>query len=136
MISRRTFLRVVGVGAVPLGACVFTWRQSVAWVLGRSAAWVDAGLRSPERRLQAHFHYLNLDPADVTQFIADVRRYRPDLSLAHPLGPTVHNLFLLSTDFFRYGADERRRVHYVGFYDPAITPCNNPLARFDDEPAG
>jgi hypothetical protein len=39
--------------------------------------------------------------------------------------------FLLSTDFFRFDADERRRVSYVGYYDPAVTPCNNPLARFD-----
>ncbi len=136
MISRRTFLRIVGVGGVPLGAGLLAWPQSFAWAVGRSAAWLDAGLRRPDARLRAHFHYLDLDPAGVSQFFDDLRRYRPDLSPRRPLGPSVHNLFLLSTDFFRYGGDETRRLHYVGFYDPAITPCNNPLATFDDEPAG
>jgi hypothetical protein len=136
MISRRTFLRVAGVAAVPLGASLLAWHQTFAWAAGRSAAWLDAGLRSPESRLRAHFHYLDLDPAGVAQFFADLGRYRPDLSPRHrPLGPSVHNLFLLSTDFFRHGGDETRRVYYVGFYDPAITACDNPLARFDDEPA-
>ena len=136
MISRRAFIRAVAVGAVPVGAGYIAWPHSFAWALGRASAWLDAGLRSPEHRLLSHFDYLDLDPAGVTQFFADLRRHRPDLSLRRPLGPTVHSLFLLSTDFFRHDADEARRIHYVGFYDPAITACNNPLATFDDEPAG
>jgi hypothetical protein len=35
--------------------------------------------------------------------------------------------FLLSTDFFQNGADERRPVRYVGLHDPLR--CGNPFAR-------
>jgi hypothetical protein len=135
VINRRTFLRIAGLGAAPVAAGLLVRCQSFAWVADRSAAWLDAAVHSPQERLRAHFHYLDLDPPSIAQFFADLRRYRPDLSPRRPLGPSVHNLFLLSTDFFRHGCDEAQRVHYVGFYDPAITPCNNPLATFDKDSA-
>jgi hypothetical protein len=31
------------------------------------------------------------------------------------------------------GSDDDALVYYVGFYDPAVTPCNNPLAVFEDQ---
>jgi hypothetical protein len=36
--------------------------------------------------------------------------------------------FLLSSDFFKNGADQTRTVHYLGLYDPMIA-CGNPFAR-------
>jgi len=36
--------------------------------------------------------------------------------------------YLLSSDFFRSGADTTRTVQYVSLYDPMI-PCGNPFAR-------
>jgi len=36
--------------------------------------------------------------------------------------------YLLSSDFFRNGADVSREVRYVQLYDPMI-PCGNPFAR-------
>jgi hypothetical protein len=36
--------------------------------------------------------------------------------------------FLLSSDFFKNGADQTRSVHYLGLYDPMIA-CGNPFAR-------
>jgi hypothetical protein len=41
--------------------------------------------------------------------------------------------FLLSSDFFRNGADVASTVRYVQFFDPMI-PCGNPFARFSAEP--
>jgi|HubBroStandDraft_1064217.scaffolds.fasta_scaffold16625_2 hypothetical protein len=40
----------------------------------------------------------------------------------------VITLFLLSSDFFKNGADQTREVHYVSLYDPVVA-CSNPLAR-------
>jgi hypothetical protein len=40
----------------------------------------------------------------------------------------VTTLYLMSSDFFKNGADESREVHYVGYYDPMVA-CNNPFAR-------
>jgi hypothetical protein len=36
--------------------------------------------------------------------------------------------YLMSSDFFRNGADVSRTVHYLGQYDPLVA-CNNPFAR-------
>ena len=35
--------------------------------------------------------------------------------------------FLLGSDFFMYGADESRTVHFVGYYDPYARGCGNPF---------
>jgi hypothetical protein len=40
----------------------------------------------------------------------------------------VTTLYLMSSDFFKNGADESREVHYLGYYDPMVA-CNNPFAR-------
>jgi hypothetical protein len=133
MMTRRTFLRIAGWCAVPIAAGSLAWRDTLVWVLDRSAARLSAIVRSPEERLRAHFSYLNLDPAGVVQYFADHQRYRPTFSRRLPLAPDVYTNYLLSTDFFRHGADESTIVRYVGFYDPSVTPCNNPLARFDDQ---
>jgi hypothetical protein len=39
--------------------------------------------------------------------------------------------FLLSSDFFRNGADESRPVRYLALHDPWKVGCTNPFARFD-----
>jgi hypothetical protein len=136
MITRRAFFRAALVGAAPLTAAGVIWHDTLAWVIDRSGARLHAMLVSPEQRLRDHFWYLDLDPGGVRQYFIDCRRYLPTFSPRLPLGAEACTRYLLSTDFFRIGADERRRVHYVGFYDPAVTPCNNPLARFDEESGG
>lgn len=45
------------------------------------------------------------------------------------LEDNVVSEYLLSTDFFHHGADERRPIQYVTFYDPMRSPCRNPFAR-------
>jgi len=35
--------------------------------------------------------------------------------------------YLLSSDFFLMGANEKREVHYLGFYDPFRFACMNPF---------
>lgn len=40
----------------------------------------------------------------------------------------VTTQYLLSSDFFINGADEKRLVRYLGLYD-AMRPCANPFAR-------
>jgi len=39
--------------------------------------------------------------------------------------------FLMSSDFFRNGADESRPVRYLALYQPPRVGCTNPFARFD-----
>jgi hypothetical protein len=133
MITRRTFLRAAAWGAAPIAVVSFGWRDGLAWFVDRSTARLLAFVRTPEQQLRAHFDYLNLDPAGVERYFADYRSYRAALSPRLPLPSDVYTRYLLSSDFFRHGADESRTVEYVGFYDPDVTPCNNPLATFSDE---
>ncbi len=39
--------------------------------------------------------------------------------------------FLMSSDFFKNGADESRPVRYLALYEPTRIGCANPFARFD-----
>ena len=98
--------------------------------------------------------YLKLDDAGVRQFARDIKQVHAvssaRLHLLGAAGPLytdtmleAHNRFddslhhgedritaqyLLSSDFFRKGADESRTVSYLGYYDARV-PCNNPFAR-------
>lgn len=36
--------------------------------------------------------------------------------------------FLLSTDFFMNKMDEKRKINYLGLYDPYLKPCGNPFS--------
>lgn len=45
------------------------------------------------------------------------------------LEDNVVSKFLLSTDFFQNGANDRTVVTYLSFYDPQRAVCRNPLAR-------
>ena len=132
MITRRRFLQVTALAGVPIAAGALAWYDSWRSQALRAARRLDGFVRSPEARLTAHFDYLNLDPAGVGQFFSDYERFRPNFRRRSPLPPDVYMTYLLSTDFFRDRADESRPVKYVLFYDPDVTACYNPLARFDE----
>jgi hypothetical protein len=132
MMTRRTFIRIAAWGTAPLVAGSLAWRDRLAWLIERSTARALALALTPEQRLRAHFDYLDLDSAGVAAYFGDCQRYRPAFSRRLPLSADVYTGFLLSSDFFQGGADESRRVRYVGFYDPSLTPCINPLATFGE----
>jgi hypothetical protein len=96
--------------------------------------------------------YLKLDPAGVRQFSRDYaeRRLISGAKLRAIAGAAaayqrldflagivrhgedrIVTKYLLSSDFFRSGADESRTVHYLGFFDP-LRSCGNPWARAVD----
>jgi len=104
--------------------------------------------------LHKRLDYLRLDPAGVQQFCRDLSatgvissgRLRfidalgpiytlPALSADNKMDNSICHgedrvvtLYLLSTDFFKNGADLNRTVSYVRYYDPLIA-CGNPFAR-------
>ena len=129
--TRRRFLQILASCGALLAAAWLLWRNSLTSLFDRGTARLLAVVLTPQQRLRAHFRYLDLDSGGVDQYFADYQRFRGSLSRHSPLPREVFTDYLLSTDFFRYGADESRRVRYVGFYDPYATPCNNPLARVD-----
>ena len=59
----------------------------------------------------------------------------PALTAHNSLNDALHHdddrvvaQYLISSDFFRNGADETRTVNYLGYCDPRV-PCDNPFAR-------
>jgi hypothetical protein len=134
VMTRRRFLKAAVLGGAALAGGSLAWSSSFEWFYSRASRRILAVLQSPEQRLRSHFAYLDLDPDGVTRYFADCERYRAGFSRRLPLSPDACTNYLMSTDFFRNGADESRLVRYVGYYDQAVTPCNNPLARFDDGP--
>lgn len=82
------------------------------------------------RLIRDHFAYLDIDADGLRRFLRDYRRaIGPP-----PLGGEKEvrrflDTFLLSTDFFRGGADESRTVRYTMLYDVYTNPCYDPLPR-------
>ena len=74
--------------------------------------------------LRDTFHYLNFSDDVVRSFLRalDARGERPSQG-------RVRELFLLSTDFFAQGGDERKQLSFVALYDPFLNPCYNPMER-------
>ena len=128
-----------------------------AAVLGLAA--LRLGLSRPEDAviavLRKRLSYLQLDEASLGNFARDFaasgKMARGKLRLIAALAPLYQWLpsddsspaavrhgeerlvtaFLLSSDFFVTGADERRPVHYLRLFDPWSNPgaCQNPFAR-------
>jgi hypothetical protein len=80
-------------------------------------------------QLRGHFDYLEIDDAALSRFADDHQRHRGRFVPGAQLPPKDRVRFLMSTDFFQNGADESRRLHYVMYYDPYVSPCYNPLVR-------
>jgi hypothetical protein len=122
-LTRRRLLQLLGVAA-GAAALPLAWRRFGRGSADGTSADVAAG--------EEPFPYLTLGSGVVAAFEADYRRHVGALRARDRWSDRIKAQFLLSTDFFRFDADETRVISYVGFYDPAVTPCNNPLARFED----
>lgn len=106
--------------------------------------------------LKSRLDFLNLDEAGVKQFAIDYQdtkdeSMRDNASWAGMIGfvyqyvnifkitplygsiqaieEDIELLFLMSSDFFIFDADESRTVHYLGLYGPYLRPCSNPLVK-------
>lgn len=76
--------------------------------------------------IREYYEYLDLDPEGVQAFVTayDAAHGR------HLVRGTLDDAlprYLLSTDFFLHGEDETRRVQFVAFYHPRVTPCFRPF---------
>jgi hypothetical protein len=87
-----------------------------------------------ERRLRAHFAYLNLDMKGVAAYFTDHDRYFGPIRPAARWPSSVYTRYLLSTDFFPQGADEAKLVRYRTLYAPPMTACRNPFFTFTPVP--
>jgi hypothetical protein len=133
-VTRRTFL-MVGAGLTALGA-------GAVLVVGRIGWWrirtnldrmerLEGFGRTPADRLRRHYAWLAMDPAAIDSFLADYRRVFGPIDRFSRPRPDFYTAFLLSTNFFTAQARVARGepVTYAVFYEPAASPCYNPLAQ-------
>lgn len=139
--TRRRFL--LGASLLAAGVVAARWRpdtdvlryygRRVARPMRARASSVVNRVWSPARRIRGHFAYLRFAPGTVERFVAD---FESTIGPVPAWQSEVYMRFLMSTDFFRQGADQARVIGYATFYEPTVTPCYNPFSTFDrDDPA-
>ncbi len=77
--------------------------------------------------IREYYEYLDLDPAGVQAFVTAYDAARGRRLVNGTLADALPR-YLLSTDFFLHGEDERRRLQFVAFYHPRVTPCFRPFS--------
>jgi len=141
-VSRRRFLKVTlpTLGAAVLAALGFVAFED--WFgFGSYLAWQWRGVRNyaapyrygflpAEERIRRHFSNLTIDEDGLRRFVRDFEQHVERVTW-HSVGANrlLFSKFLLSSDYYRNGADPKRPVKYVMFYDPYVSPCWNPFAR-------
>jgi hypothetical protein len=138
-ISRRTF--ILSVLASGLLSSLGGW-----WIL-KPTSNVDMIVGLVRKKL----NYLQIDEAGLNAFAKDFAKegsraskkltiishlyihtnLLDSMSRMNDLGDRFAKNFLLSSDFFWNGSDVTRVVKYLGFYDPYVSPCRNPFAKFN-----
>jgi len=139
-VSRRRFLRIalatLGVTAFGGVAAAFDWlglrtRAEWQWRTGQNhlTAYRYAFLPA-DQRIRKHFSDLTIDEEGLQRFVRDYEklfgRVKPYTVRTNG---RLFSTFLLSSDYYRNGADPKQVVHYVTFYDPYVSPCWNPFLR-------
>jgi hypothetical protein len=77
--------------------------------------------------IRAYYEYLDLDPAGVQAFVTAYDAARGRRLVNGTLADALPR-YLLSTDFFLHGEDATRRLGFVAFYHPRVTPCFRPFS--------
>jgi hypothetical protein len=135
-LSRRIFIALGVAVLVPLvggmgWALQFTRRDS-----GLAARLEHLRMALLERRYRhvplavaivRYYDYLQIVPGSVEQFVTEYQEHHE--RLGPPVSKTdgLHR-FLLSTDFFLQGADERKPVRFIALYAPLVNHCYRPFA--------
>lgn len=126
--KRRTFLTIAGAGGA-VAILSFSFARS-------SFEEAAAGV------IYKELSFLKLDPEGVAKFAADFSKSKDSsyrlivkgyalLGIGSSRSGKVNQLvssYLLSTDFFANGMDERNTVRYVGLYNPYTRPCAHPFS--------
>ena len=141
-VSRRRFLKVTlpALGAAALAASGFAafedwfgWGSYLEWqwrgARNHATAYRYVFLPAADR-IKRHFSDLTIDEAGLRRFVRDYEKHVGRIKWYSVTSNRVlFSKFLLSSDYYRNGADPKRPVKYVMFYDPYVSPCWNPFAR-------
>jgi hypothetical protein len=140
-VTRRRFLQfaLAAFGATVLasaGLASFDWlglRTRAKWQWRTAQNHLTAyryAFMPADRRIRKHFGDLMIDEAGLQRFVRDYEKHRGRVTFySVRSNGRLFSTFLLSTDYYRNGADPKRPVHYVTFYDPYVSPCWNPFMR-------
>lgn len=130
--TRRAFLAFAAVIGASAGALIID--RGPALRLRKAARRLEGFGRSPADRLRTRYAWLPAEPSAFDRYVTDYERHFGRLARGRFSIPRsdFFTRFLLCTNFFT-GDDGQARdgvtIQYTGFYEPATSPCHNPLAR-------
>ena len=134
-IGRRAFLGATLAGgtlaALGMAGDWFRMRTRFLWearaVENYARAYTYPHLPVAER-IRRHFDYLTIDEAGLARFVREYEAAFGAVELDNvAANRLLYTKFLMSTDFFLNGQDERRPVRFVALHDPYVSPCWNPF---------
>lgn len=139
-VSRRRFLQItlatLGITALGAVTAAFDWfglRTRAEWQWRTGQNYLSAyryAFMPADRRIRKHFADLTIDEAGLQRFVRDYEKHFGPLNFySVRTNGRLFSTFLLSSDYYRNGADPEKVVHYVAFYDPYVSPCWNPFIR-------
>lgn len=113
--ARRSFLLLAA--AALLSGMVAVWRKRPTWTTDNpSPHLLDLVIAQHLAGLQ-----FSREALDKFQQALDARQ-APTMA-----GRNLAELLLLSSDFFLYAEDTRRKIQFVTLYDPYLSPCVSPF---------
>jgi hypothetical protein len=126
--NRRRFIAAAlggaGLLALPAGYAATGFRRSAEGLLMRELGFLRHDPEGIDRFIDAYF--ANASAADRLRInVLYVLRRGPDESWTVE---DMVNQYLLGSDFFRTGMDERRVVRFAALYSPHAGGCSNPFA--------
>ncbi len=123
---RRRFLSRVVLGGLTLAGGYLGLKE---WGVFSPAPFVLSSAPDQaqvERVVLKSFPYLDLDHDSLRSFSKAYLGFLRTFGRS-PSKQDIEEKFLLSTDFFRNGADESQTVRFVSLYDPYYNPCYSPF---------
>lgn len=134
-LTRRVFVGATVAGAAGAVAAAWVLRGDGAESEPTAADGAPADPTPPDppelaaikAEVRGALPWLLVAPAVLDQFAADHVRARGRKIRGYETNGLPEQ-FLLSTDFFRHGADQTRPVTYVAYFDPYLSPCYDPMA--------
>ncbi len=136
MIKRRYLLLAGLAGLIGIRFAMSSDIDAIVMVLRKRLNYLDldaAGLRAFARDLVAANQISEIRLRALSAISPLYEQYDSSAqgALPHAIRHGEERIvsdYLLSSDFFANGLDEKRIVHYLGFYDP-LKACANPFAR-------
>jgi hypothetical protein len=138
--NRRRFIRIsiiTGIGVIAAGLLrYYDFETVVIKILRKDLQGFNMEEESFKKYVEdarGHRHWQKIFIDRKMKALTIFYFFLPDLKLPHQskylqMKNVLIGDFLLATDFFKNKMDEKRKIKYIGLFDPYQRPCSNPFS--------